>query len=167
MVDIRQADMDTDRELIDELWWEYLTWVGEQNRDMYGPSPDLRKRHEAHMAELEAFAPPDGRLLLVYEEEQPVGVAGLRRIGPDVGEIRRMYIRPAYRRRGIGRVLIEVLIAAAREAGYTALRLESGRSMVPAHRLYRGVGFREIAPYPESALPPELHRYMMFMEKRL
>jgi GNAT superfamily N-acetyltransferase len=91
----------------------------------------------------------------------------MKRIREDIGEIERMYVRPEFRRRGIGRALLEVLIAEAREIGYPRMRLDSARFMAEAHSLYRSVGFQEIEPYPESEIPEEFRQYWIFMELRL
>jgi GNAT superfamily N-acetyltransferase len=96
-----------------------------------------------------------------------VGLACTKRIREDIGEIKRMYVRPEFRRRGIGRALLEVLIAEAREIRYPRMRLDSARFMAEAHSLYRSVGFQEIEPYPESEIPEEFRQYWIFMELRL
>ena len=91
----------------------------------------------------------------------------MRRIQKDVCEIKRLYVRPEFRRRGIGRALLEKLIAEAQEIGYPTVRLDSARFMEAAHSLYRSVGFHEIEPYTESEIPPEFRQHCIFMEKQL
>ena len=91
----------------------------------------------------------------------------MRRIQKDVCEIKRLYVRPEFRRRGIGRALLEKLIAEAQEIGYPTVRLDSTRFMGAAHSLYRSVGFYEIEPYAESEIPPEFRQHWVFMEKQL
>jgi GNAT superfamily N-acetyltransferase len=93
-----------------------------------------------------------------------VSEACLRRIGPDTGEIKRMYVEPAVRDRGIGGALLDELITAAREAGYRRVRLDSPDFMEAAHRLYRSRGFAEIGAYPESEIPEGYKRHWVFME---
>jgi GNAT superfamily N-acetyltransferase len=75
-----------------------------------------------------------------------------------------MYVRPAFRRKGIGRALAQRLISEARGIGYASIRLDSTRFMKAAHALYRSLGFREIEPYPESEIPPEFQSHWVFME---
>jgi len=91
----------------------------------------------------------------------------MRRIRKDIGEVKRMYVRPEFRRRGIGRALLEGLIAEAQEIGYSTVRLDSTRFMEAAHSLYRSLGFHEIEPYMESEIPPEFQQNWVFMEKQL
>ena len=78
-----------------------------------------------------------------------------------------MYVRPAFRGKGIGRSLLEKLIEAAREIGYWRLRLDSATFMTEAHRLYHSLGFKDIEPYPESEIPAALHQHWVFMELAL
>jgi len=94
-----------------------------------------------------AYAPPDGWLLLVRSGNGPVACAGVRRIGDRVCELKRMYVRPDYRGRGLGRRLAGLLIAEARRIGYATMRLDTIGTMVEAIALYRSLGFREIEPY--------------------
>ena len=75
-----------------------------------------------------------------------------------------MYVRPAFRRVGVGRALVDAAVAEMRSAGYAALRLDSAGFMADAHSLYRAAGFREIASYPESEVPAAFHRHWVFME---
>jgi GNAT superfamily N-acetyltransferase len=97
------------------------------------------------------------------------GIACMRKIreDEDIGEIKRMYVRPAFRRRGIGRALVEALITAAREIGYPRVWLDSARFMQAAHTMYRSIRFREIEPYPESEIPAEFQAHWLFMEMLL
>jgi GNAT superfamily N-acetyltransferase len=95
------------------------------------------------------------------------GLACMRRIREDIGEIKRMYVRPAFRRKGIGRALVNELLSEARAIGYPRIRLDSTRFMHEAHSLYRSVGFQEIEPYPESEIPEEYWQYWIFMELQL
>jgi GNAT superfamily N-acetyltransferase len=106
-------------------------------------------------------------LLLAIEGATAAGLACMRRIRQDTGEIKRMYVRPEFRRRGIGRALVEALIAEAREIGYATMRLDSTRFMAAAHSLYRAMGFHEIEPYVESEIPSQFHQHWVFMEKQL
>ena len=97
------------------------------------------------------YAPPDGRLLLAAENDQLAGCIALRKLEPGVCEMKRLFIRPAYRAKGLGRFLVESVIDEARQLGYTRMRLDTlpGR-MDPAIGLYQSIGFLEIDPYYEN-----------------
>lgn len=109
---------------------------------------------EAEMASLPGcYARPRGEILLAFEGDEAVGCVAMRPLSADICEMKRMYVRPAGRGRGIGRMLAEGIIAAGRERGYRAMRLDTGATMVAAARLYRSLGFREIPAYNEDPVP--------------
>ena len=167
MTGIHQAKTEEDRSQVRELFWEYLQWANERLNEEFDVNFDIESMLERDMAELEIFSPPHGRLLLATEGSQAAGIACLKRIREDMGEIKRMYVRPEYRGSGIGRALLEALLAEAQQIGYPSVRLDSTRFMTAAHSLYRSAGFQEIEPYPESEIPSEFHRHWVFMEKQL
>jgi putative acetyltransferase len=90
---------------------------------------------------------PGGRLLLANVNGEPAGCVALRPLDSTTCEMKRLYVRPAHRAEGIGKLLVERLIHDAREVGYTRMRLDSLPSMRAALNLYRTLGFREIDPY--------------------
>jgi putative acetyltransferase len=108
-----------------------------------------------------AYGPPDGRLLLAHCSGHAAGCIALRKLDTGICEMKRLYVRPGDRGLGLGRMLVERLIAEARAIGYERMRLDTIESaMKDAIALYRKMGFREIAPYSkvpiESALWMEL-----------
>jgi GNAT superfamily N-acetyltransferase len=90
---------------------------------------------------LDELVASGGRLYVAEVDGVVVGVGGLKRLSDSVGEIKRMFVRPAARGLGVGRAIIEQLIADAREMRFEAVYLESASFMHPAHALYRSVGF--------------------------
>ena len=167
MSNIHQAATEEDRARVRELFWEYLEWANGRVNEEFGVDFDIETVLEDDMAELDLYFPPDGRLMLATEESHPAGIACLKKLKKDIAEIKRMYVRPQFRGRGIGRALLERLLAEAKEIGYPAIRLDSARFMKEAHALYRSAGFDEIEPYPESEIPPEFQKHWVFMERQL
>jgi drug/metabolite transporter (DMT)-like permease/GNAT superfamily N-acetyltransferase len=93
------------------------------------------------------YVPPQGTFLVVYEDEQPIGCAGIRRLPDGTGELKRMYVAPDARGRGVGRRLLEQLEDEARALGYKRLRLDTGSQLNEAKALYRSAGWHEIGDY--------------------
>lgn len=103
---------------------------------------------EAELAGLPGkYALPRGRLLLAWQGDAPVGCVALRPVDATRAEMKRLYVRPAARARGLGRQLAERICAEAKEAGYRAICLDTLVTMTPAVQLYRELGFGPIDPY--------------------
>lgn len=123
----------------------------------YADAIGVDLEYQGFTAELEAlpspYIPPYGSLLLAQVDGDTAGCVALRRLDDATGEMKRLYVRPAFRRWRLGRHLIEAAIQAARQAGYTALRLDTLPGMAAAQGLYRTLGFIEIPAYNSTHLP--------------
>lgn len=108
------------------------------------------------------YGPPRGALLLARVEGEFVGCVGLRDLGRDIAEMKRMYVLPAHQGKGIGKALTTRFIETAMNFGYSAIRLDTIPSLDRAVALYRKLGFREIEAYRYNPDPKAL-----FMEKKL
>jgi ribosomal protein S18 acetylase RimI-like enzyme len=112
--------------------------------------------------ELEAlpgdYAPPSGRLLLAEYKGAPAACGALHKMQPEICEMKRLYVRPEFRGKRIGRALAESLIAEAGAIGYRCMRLDTiGSSMAAAVSLYRELGFLEIPPYRANPIEGALY----------
>lgn len=108
----------------------------------------------AELAALPApYVPPGGALFIAHSDDDLAGCVALRPLGGGIGEMKRLYVRPAYRSVGLGRQLVAAVVLAARQAGYTQLRLDTLPSMAAAQGLYGRLGFVETAPYNDKYLP--------------
>jgi len=104
---------------------------------------------DRELAELPGdYAPPEGRLLLVECETQIAGCVALHKLAPGICEMKRLYLRPRFRGKGLGRALAERIIAEARQIGYRRMRLDTVEPvMKDAVAMYRKLGFKQVAPY--------------------
>ncbi|HEY6473880.1 MAG TPA: GNAT family N-acetyltransferase [Acidimicrobiales bacterium] len=94
--------------------------------------------------------PPDGSYLVGYEGSAAVAGGGLRRLDDGVAEIKRMFVRPAARSRGVARALLDALEDAARELGYELVRLDTGPKQQHGLALYRSAGYVDVPPYNDN-----------------
>ena len=118
----------------------YLAFLGE-TLDGEGLDCDIAQWQSAYDGDT-------GVLLVVVEPGgEVVGTAAVRRLEPGIGEIKRMWIRPAHQGKGLGRPLMDACLAAARALGFQRLRLDSERKLEAAMHLYRAYGFVEVADY--------------------
>ena len=99
------------------------------------------------------FEPPAGTFLIARTDgrDEPVGGVGLRTVGPGIGEVRRLWVDPACRGRGIGRELMAGLEAAASDIGLSVLRLATGDRQPEAVSLYESTGWERVFVTPEGA----------------
>lgn len=166
MTTVRDACLPNDAESIKQLWLDYLTWGNNEMQARHGVHPhDPQATVEHDFAHISKFLPPAGHLLLAFQHELPCGIGCIQKIGPDTCEIKRMYVAPDARRDGVGRAILDALLSRAQSAGYAKVRLDSPDFMFAAHSLYRSFGFRDIEPYPESEIPAEFRKYLVFMER--
>jgi len=141
MARLREASAPHDLDVVRALFAEYARSVDE---------PCCFAGFERELADL-----PRGYLILFlsYEEAVPPGCVGLREVDRGTAEMKRLYVRSAWRGRGLGRALAEAAIAAARAGGYQRIVLDSLPKMREARALYLSLDFRETAPYLAAPTP--------------
>lgn len=104
------------------------------------------------------YKPPEGRLLLALSDAKPAGCVALRRLEERICEMKRLYVRPEFRGRGLGRDLVRALVKEACQSPYEKMRLDTiVASMPEAVGLYRSLGFQDIAPYQDKPIPGAIH----------
>jgi ribosomal protein S18 acetylase RimI-like enzyme len=103
------------------------------------------------------YGPPTGQLLLAELDGRSAGCVALRKLDDGICEMKRLYVRPAFRGCHLGRQLAEVIINEARRIGYRAMRLDTLSSMVAARALYQSLGFCAIPRYNDNPGPGVIH----------
>lgn len=139
MIKLIQVESEEHLDCIRELFKEYEESLG-FNLDF--------QNFEKELAKLPGeYAAPDGCLLLASYGKNIAGCAGLRKLEQGICEMKRMYVRPNFRGKGIGRVMSVRIIEIARAIGYEHMRLDTIDTMRTAISLYKSLGFKKIKPY--------------------
>jgi len=164
MIKILQANIREHIEIIHQLFGEYLRWVCPKIYQEYKAEFDAESVLSHDMETINIFFPPQGILLLAYEDDKPAGCACVRTIGNRIAEVKRMYVRSDFRRKGIGMALVQECITRVRDMKYSEMRLDSAGFMLDAHRVYKSAGFLETTAYEGSEIPEEYRKYWVFMK---
>jgi GNAT superfamily N-acetyltransferase len=142
---VRTVEGPDDLNAVRDLWREY--WK----------SIDLPEDFQDFGEELQGlpgkYAEDGGALLIAWIEGAPTGTIALRRINDHAGEVKRLYLRPQFRGRGLGRHLVEKVIARARAIGYETLYADTLPIMKDALNLYATMGFETTGPYTANPTP--------------
>ena len=141
---------------IAELFSEYTDMLVEGD-PKFKAYLDLQN-YDEELAHLEhKYGLPEGRLYLALLDGESVGCVGLRKIDTDACELKRLYVRPAYRGKGIGRVLMDRILSDARAIGYRVMLLDTLPFLRPALSLYKAYGFEEIERYNDSPMDTSIY----------
>lgn len=139
LIKLIQAKTEEETEYVRVLFKEYANWL----------AFDLCfQDFEKELDELPGdYAPPDGRLLLAYFDSKVTGCVALRRFDDRICEMKRLYVRPEFRKKGIGRKLAVAIINEAKKIGYKSMRLDTLSVMKEALALYQSLDFKRIESY--------------------
>ena len=142
---ITEARWPDDRATVEALFREYIASLTE----------DISFQNvDDELAALPGkYARPGGVVLIAWDDAKPAGAIAYRMFEPGVAEMKRLYVRPAFRGRDIGRELANELIEDARARGYRTIMLDTLQSMSAARTLYRDLGFVPVEPYYDNPLP--------------
>lgn len=166
MLKILKVENGRNLEQVRVLWFEFAELLKSCLHE-YVERPSFKEYMENYEAEVAnhlpgRFSPPTGCLLLAEYKNQAAGCVGLMDLGDCICEMRRLFVKPKFRRLGIGRALAEAVIEQGRAKNYTAMRLNTNKKMTGAVELYRSLGFRDIEPYEHFDID-----YMYFLELKL
>lgn len=164
---IVEADTASRYDEVAGLLRDYLLWM----RRRHGAHAEIvdayfdEREWRSELADLRGhYGAPHGAILLALVDGVPAGCAVMRGIGEGACEMKRLFVRPAFRGMHVARLLIRRLAEVACECGYSVMRLDTGRRQVEAQALYGGLGFKPIGPY--RAVPARLNDALLFFEGR-
>lgn len=149
VISLRPAQFPDDLQTVRQLFLEYQAGLG----------IDLCfQGFDAELAELPgAYAPPAGTLLLTCVDGEPAGCCAMRPLYNtdhlNACEMKRLFVRPAFRGFGLGRLLVERVLSDGQLSGYTTMLLDTLSDMETARALYQEMGFVEVAPYYHNPIP--------------
>jgi len=164
-------DPDVHMEEFIQMNVEYLTWVSDQLDENYQIDAfsmlgqTIPEWVDDNLEPYISLKPPKGILYILEVDGDVAGMGALKKLSGGIGEVKRMYNRPQFRRRGYARRMLDKLMEAGREYGFSTFRLDTPKFSV-AHHLYRSTGFTEREAYPESEIPPMFQPYWIWMEKK-
>lgn len=165
-----KASFPRDREQLVAINTKYLTWVWDEMQRIHGISAELALGANIHsyiedrIGDVFEQIPECGVFYLVQIDGEVVGMGGLRRIGENVAELKRMYVLPEFRRMGLGSTILSLLIEDSRTFGYHQIRLGTALFMTDAQELYIRYGFTDCEPYAEAEEPRSIHPHWRFLE---
>ncbi len=140
-----------------DVEWAASTAIFREYGDSLGIDLSFQNFEEELTSLPGLYAAPRGTLLLAWVDGELAGCCALRPIDdvdvPNAAEMKRLYVRPAFRRFGLGRLLAEAVLDAARRMGYSSVLLDTLDDMEAARALYEELGFVEIPPYYHNPLP--------------
>ena len=164
MVRIGQISTSAECAAVKGLVLEFVAWANTQDPD--AQSAPTFKGLEAELDSLPGiYGPPAGSFLLATSDSRAVGCVAFREIDQDTVELKRMYVRPDQRGNGVGFKLVQDLVDVARAQGRERMVLSSYHTMKGAHKIYRAMGFRDVAA-PEG-FPEKYLGRVIFMEMSL
>lgn len=166
MIDIYKVENGKQLEHVRALWREFAELLKSRLHE-YVDRPSFREYMKNYEDEIAnrlpgRFGPPGGCILLAEYKGKPAGCVGLMDMGDGICEMRRLYVKPQYRKFGIGKILAKAIIEQGRNMGYTSMRLNTNKKMTGAEELYRSLGFKDIAPYENFEVDN-----MIFLELKL
>jgi len=183
MVEFIPINLNFHKPLLVDLNEEYLSWIADEMKKHYDldifnmegtiqnnkieQKALIRVYAKLSVEQLSSYKPPEGIYYILQIDGNVAGMGALRKIKTNFGEVKRMYIRPENRGKGLGKALLQQILRKAKEFQFSTIRLETGKFMTTAQYIYHEAGFREIDEYPEIETPLPLRPYWLFMEKKI
>ena len=160
---LTSVDRVPDPDALSELMTEYYGWVESKLTELDGPEIAVARLVSDMWADIDSYLPPKGCLILAHDDDGALAGSGfLHEIAPGVGEMKRLFVRPAAQGQGLGRRLVEARIDAARMLGWRAVCADTARGNTPMLKLYESLGFRPVDRYPGNNNYEELQHLLVY-----
>ncbi len=163
--EIRMASSDVDYAAFGELITQYVNWlrIRYQDDNWFITEVFGHQSLDTELGDLHhAYGAPQGMTLLAVRDGKICGAGAYRRLSDGSCEMKRLFVPDQFHGMGIGRLLCQHIISAARAKGFASMKLDTARRLTEAIALYKRHGFRECAPY--HVYPEKLMPYLIFME---
>ena len=165
MLTISQVQSKEEITAAQELLREYVAWWAEVEPEDFAQAPTFLDWEKDINTLPGIYVPPAGRLLLAMQDGQAAACVCLKSRDATTAELKRLYVRPAFRGQNIGKQLVNVLIDEARQSGYQRIVLDTHISMKKAQAIYEALGFRVVSTLDD--IPDTLKPFIIFMEYNL
>ena len=173
MVEFVPVNLNLHKSHLIKLSEDYFTWITDKVLQRYNIDTfsiigeSILEYSERTLEKYSSYLPPEGIYYVLQVKGKIGGMGALRKLKNEVGEIKRMYIKPEYRKKGYGKAMLNQLLKKGKEFGFSTVRLDTGKFMEAAQYVYRSAGFQEREKYPETEVPLLLQPFWLYMEKSL
>lgn len=137
--------------VIRELFKEYTNLLVGRNAQ-FAQYLEMQNYDKEEENPYKKYAPPENALLIAWHEGKPAGCIALKKMDGGTAELKRLFVKEEYRQMGLARQLVEAILAAAKQAGYKKLRLDTLPELTEAIALYKKLGFKTIKPYNDNPI---------------
>ena len=155
------------KEELRTLYTEYMSWIGKHAIQDWGfdfTNEELMAFIEEDLGTLDRLLPPNGRLYLAQVEGEFVGAGAIKELDQKRGELKRIYVRPQARGLGVGKAILQQLIADGRSLGYSKIMLSSPDFAKTSHQMYYAHQFTDTTPYPGTEELEDVHPFQKWMQ---
>ena len=154
MISYCLVTLDEDYKIAKELFAEYAASIA--------INLEFQRFDEELLTLKEMYSSPSGGIILVKEAGQVLGCVAIRKISNTIGELKRMYMKPAHQNKGLGKILLNKALDLAKTCNYNTVQLDTLAEMISAINLYKQAGFYEIPPYYFNPIST-----VIYLEKQL